>query len=156
MTFADAREILLPRHRRRWLTRAIYILRRDFRQIGETFAEGIVPRAEIPCSASISWLGTYRVVTYQHNFCADRTIFINPTIHGLDALDVLVHELVHAATEAHGANHGEEFMSVAAAIGLSDTGPTAYAETKLLLRLVKVEKYLGRYPMPEDLIGDPA
>jgi hypothetical protein len=155
MTFADAHEILLPKHRSKWLRRAIEILRWDFHEIGETIPERINVHAEFPHQVDVNWQGTYRKVVYKSEHIATyRAIFICPMEEGLDALDILVHELVHAATDTF--DHGEKFLVTAAAIGLDDTGPSAAAQTDLLCRLQDIEEHLGRYPMYEDLIGGPA
>ncbi len=81
-----------------------------------------------------------------------RRIFINPTIDGLDALDVLVHELVHVVTEEEEGGHDGMFRRVAAAIGMDDKGTASGAEGILLGRLREIQRILGRYPLVFDLV----
>lgn len=79
-------------------------------------------------------------------------LYINPTVDGLTALDILVHELVHASIEEDG--HGEQFMEVASAIGLDDKGPSAGAEVILLKRLRDIQEMLGSYPLVFDCLEE--
>jgi hypothetical protein len=139
-----------------WLIRAIEILKWDFHAIGETIPEGIEVLTVFPDDlVDLGCEGCYRKVEYlAESVPTCRTIYITPVAGGLAALDILVHELVHATTDTF--DHGEKFLATAAAIGLDDDGPTAAAERELLLRLQDIEECLGRYPMPEDLIGGPA
>lgn len=150
-----AREIL-PLHQRDWLLKAMDILKLDFQQIGEIFPGDILIKVEYPgCNIPYSWLGMYRMIT---NFSLTpdepdlirRWIFINPSVDGLLALDVLVHELVHAVVSVSG--HGERFLEVAKAIGLDNRGPSAGAEEVLLERLRDIEEILGRYPTVGELV----
>ncbi len=84
-----AREIL-PWEQKRWLHRALEILRRDFWQIGETLHSEIDISVGFPHhDVSHNWFGTCREGPGYYS------IFINPTVGGLEALDILVHELVH-------------------------------------------------------------
>jgi hypothetical protein len=140
-----AKEVL-PLQQSVWLTKAMEILKEDFQQIGESFS-GITILVDYPYHGpSFYWLGTYRYSV--------RTIFINPSVDGLMALDILVHELVHAAVGIEEGGHGEKFLAVAAAIGLDDSGPTAGAEETLLKRLRAIQEILGRYPFVFDCLEE--
>jgi hypothetical protein len=140
-----AKEIL-PRKQADWLTKAVEILREDFNQIGEPFSK-ITIIVDYPYGGlSLSWLGSYRYTK--------QTIFINPTVGGLMALDILVHELVHAVVPVTEPAHGERFHEVAAAIGLDDDGPTAGAEEVLLKRLREIQEILGSYPLVFDCLEE--
>jgi hypothetical protein len=122
------------------------ILKEDFNQIGESFS-GITILVEYPYNEpSFDWLGTYR-----YN---EHSIFINPTVGGLMALDILVHELVHSVVPLGEPGHGERFHEIAAAIGLDDDGPTAGAEEVLLKRLREIQKILGSYPLVFDCLEE--
>jgi len=140
---------ILPRYQRDWLLKAMDILKLDFQQIGETFPEDILimvkyPHREIP----YNWLGQYQwkcdgdLIHHQ--------ILINPSVGGLMALDILIHELVHAVID--GPDHGERFLEVAKAIGLDDTGPCAGAKEVLWERLREIKETLGRYPTVGELV----
>lgn len=144
-----AREIL-PLHQRDWLFKAMDILKLDFQQIGEIFPEGIIitvdyPNREIPHN----WLGQYWTQRYDNGLIF-RVIFINPSLGGLQALDTLVHELVHAVVNDF--EHGEQFLEVAKAIGLNNTGPSASAKEVLWERLGEIKETLGRYPTVGELV----
>ncbi len=144
-TFRWTAKEILPLKQADWLLKAIEILRGDFERIGEIFPEVILIRVEYPNSnIAYSWLGTYRW------YYDDRhSIFVNPSSDGLAALDILVHELVHAVGIP---DHGEQFHRVAAAIGMSGGGITACAEKVLLKRLREIQMTLGSYPLITDCL----
>jgi hypothetical protein len=146
-----AREIL-PMQQSKWLDRALEMLRVDFYQIGEPLPREIAIKVEYPYGElTYLWLGTclfYWSADHDPDFY---TIFINPSVDGLLALDVFVHELVHTVTND---GHGDEFMGVASAIGLDDTGPTAGAEEVLLKRLKGIQETLGSYPLVFDCLEE--
>lgn len=141
-----AREIL-PLKQRDWLLKALEILREDFLQIGEMIPDDIDVFVEYPIYWEISdnWLGTY--------WSIDKDIYINPSVNGLWALDILVHELVHAVVGG-AVGHDKEFQTIAAAIGLDDTGITAGAEAVLLKRLKDIQETLGSYPLVFDCVEE--
>ncbi len=157
-----AREIL-PIRQSEWLDRAVDTLRVDFAQIGETFTDNITIFSQYPEGnerLSDGWLGQYFATgcptseNLHHSW-----ILINPTVNGLLALDILVHELVHAVAgiieelpSGRWDNHGPRFHVVAAAIGMDDTGPTAGAKKELLRRLREVQESLGPYPVIFDCL----
>jgi hypothetical protein len=148
-----AREVL-PSKQQDWLDRALKMLRYDFDQIGMLLPRYIDILVNYPrCAIGYSWLGTCRCCWSGDDDDDDafHTIFINPTVNGLLALDILVHELVHAVTKD---GHGDKFMEAAAAIGLDDTGPTAGAEEILLKRLKDIQMELGPYPLVTDCLEE--
>ncbi len=148
-----AREIL-PLYQRDWLTKAMEILKWDFEQIGEAYSGAIDIRVDFPDRGiHLAWLGMYCRDTVDHatGDGVFRRIFINPTVDGLTALDVLVHELVHAVTEEEG-GHGGMFRRVAKAIGMDDGGMTSGAEEDLLRRLREIQQTLGSYPLVFDFV----
>ncbi len=139
---------ILPLHQSDWLTKAVEILERDFGMVGEEYPGDIDIRVDFPgWGIGTAWLGTY----HRNAEVGIRRIFINPTIGGLLALDVLVHELVHAVTE-EGGGHGGMFMRVAKAIGMDDGGTTAGAKEDLLQRLRDIQQTLGSYPLVFDFV----
>lgn len=77
-------------------------------------------------------------------------IFVNPTVTSLMALDILVHELVHAVVQEPG--HSERFKEVVAAIGLDDKGTASSAEEVLMKRLIEIRNILGAYPLVTDCL----
>ena len=70
---------------------------------------------------------------------------------GITALDILVHELVHAAVGCE-CGHSETFYTIADAIGLDNGGITASAEEVLLKRLRDIQEILGPYPEVFDFV----
>ena len=130
------------------------ILEWDFENIGEPFPGDIDIRVDFPGrNIHTCWLGLYRhkYVDHATDEGIFRRIFINPTIDGLMALDVLVHELVHAVTEEEG-GHGGMFKRVARAIGMDDRGSASGAEKDLLQRLREIQQRLGSYPLVFDFV----
>jgi hypothetical protein len=72
-------------------------------------------------------------------------IFISPVLATpLEALDTLVHELVHACTPGEG--HGKVFRKLALAVGLEGKMRSASAGTELKERLNTLAFELGEYP----------
>ena len=144
---------ILPKQQSEWLGRAMEMLRVDFDQIGVPIPEDIIisvnyPDARLP----YNWLGTYRRRYWDSGPITQHKIFINPTVDGLMALDILVHELVHAVVKETG--HDGEFMEIAIAIGLDDDGPCAGAEEVLLKRLREIQEILGSYPLVFDCLEE--
>ena len=135
-------EEILPLRQAEWLTDAMDMLQHDFAHIGQPFPDldilVMYPFGEV----GISWLGSYMRWGPDYH-----RIYINPTVDGLEALDILVHELVHAAVHVTDPGHGAIFYLVAEAIGLDDTGPYAAAKEALLKRLREIYEILGNYPL---------
>jgi hypothetical protein len=76
-----------------------------------------------------------------------REVFISPALaNPVEVLDVLAHELVHAACEP-GVGHGPVFAAICRKIGLTEGKPTqARAGEKMLEELAELAKRLGPYP----------
>ncbi len=73
-------------------------------------------------------------------------VFIAPTLsNGIEVLDVLVHELVHAAIGCEEGHKGP-FRVVAKALGLMGKMTSTNAGEDLLVRLREIEEKLGTYP----------
>jgi hypothetical protein len=142
---------ILPLKQRDWLDRALEMLRVNFYQIGVDLPKDIDIVVDYPDSAlPYPWLGTYQRCWIKRGPIISHKIFINPSVDGLLALDILAHELVHSVTLD--GDHGDEFMEIASAIGLDDTGPTAGAEEVLLKRLKDIQETLGSYPLVFDCL----
>jgi len=136
-----------PLHQQAWLSKAIDILREDFRQIGEMIPKEIHLSVNYPGrGVPLSLLGMHWKIDDQHY------INIKPSMNGLMALDLLVHELVHVVVDELG--HGGQFSVVAKAIGLDDTGSTAAAKEVLLKRLREIQEILGSYPLVTDCLEE--
>jgi len=148
-----ARE-LLPAKQSDWLSKGMEILRCDFEQIGYPFPAEIPIFVEFPTKLShgvnIGWLGQcqWRNDT---NGNPSYKILINPTVDGITALDILVHEMVHAAVGCE-CGHTDMFYIIAEAIGQDDTGIMAGAEEVLLRRLRDIQEILGPYPVVFDCV----
>lgn len=73
-------------------------------------------------------------------------IFINPTVgDSLKVLDILVHELVHAAVGCEEGHRGR-FRTTAISLGLTGKMTATTADETLLVRLQEIAEELGKYP----------
>jgi hypothetical protein len=139
----------LPEYQASWLRSAVRYLRKDFREIGYPLPHGIQIDVSFPTyprkKVGSNWMGSHWRPFDTH------LIHINPTLTGLWALDILVHELVHAVAPEK-AHHGGEFMKIAKAIGLDDSGPSAEAKDPLMRRLIAIRNTLGPYPLVTDCL----
>lgn len=151
---------ILPLKQSEWLSDAMDMLREDFRQIRETFPDEIHIIVDYPSTeVGYSWLGQYQETFEMIPERGDLSetsemtqyhIFVNPTVDGLLSLEILVHELVHAAAGVE-AGHGERFRKVAAAIGLRKSYCVGTEEV-LLRRLRDIQEILGAYPLVTDYL----
>lgn len=72
-------------------------------------------------------------------------VFISPVIdEPVRALDVLVHELVHACTPGDG--HGSAFKRLAVSVGLTGRMTATVAGPSLRAELETIASFLGTYP----------
>jgi hypothetical protein len=85
------------------------------------------------------------------NDCVDGgswQVFVSPRIaHGFQALEVLVHELIHVAYPKAG--HRVRFKRAAYAVGLAGKATATHAGPALAEKLQAVVDQLGPYPNPE-------
>lgn len=73
-------------------------------------------------------------------------IFINPTVgDSVEALGILVHELIHAAVGCEEGHRGR-FRTTAISLGLEGKMATTTVGETLLVRLREIEEKLGKYP----------
>jgi hypothetical protein len=147
-TLAWAAKETLELQQNDWLNKAMIILREDFKQLGESIPSIIFIHAEYPpVDMGSYWLGAYFEGPH------DSLIYINPMVDGLTALDILVHELVHAVVGVEDV-HGERFWDVATAVGLNGNGDTTGAGKVLLKRLREIQEILGSYPFVFDFLEE--
>lgn len=138
--------------REEWLNKAVQNFRADlFKRNGYK-----IPKVKV----SVGFPSTrVRKVIGQHwapEASSDKvgSIFISPTLaNGLKALDVLVHELVHASV-GNKAGHGPAFKRCALAVGLEGKMRSTTASKELKKELRALIKKIGKYPHAELKLGD--
>lgn len=132
--------------REQWLLSATVRLRDTlFKQ-----ADAIVPEVRV----SVGFPGGARVSAHKAigqywpgNLTDDKTpqVFVSPVLGDpIRALDVLVHELVHACTP--GSGHKGPFKRLAIKVGLEGKMTATVAGTELTKRLNALSEELGPYP----------
>lgn len=136
----------MPKHdtREAWLKAGVDALRQHFEQNGYPIPTAV--------RVSVGWPRSSRKAIGQ---CWKRSaakdgvsqVFISPVLaNGVEALDTLAHELVHAAIDPHGGHNGK-FITASKAVGLTKGKPTqAGAGDDLLALLTDVAARLGKYP----------
>lgn len=124
-----------------WLMEAVRRLRRLFPRVYP------VPRVRV----SVGWatVRPERTLGQCHAVARSREcqIFISPTLDDpVEVLDVLLHELVHAALGV-GAGHDRRFVHLARRVGLT-VGPAIVQQAgdPLRARLATIGQSLGPYP----------
>jgi len=130
--------------REQWLEAGVAALRPHFDTSGYAVPEHV--------RVSVGWPRASRKAIGQ---CWKRSaavdgvsqIFISPvTSAGVEALDTLAHELVHAAIDPH-SGHGGAFIKARNATGLTEGKPTcAGAGPELKALLTTIAAKLGEYP----------
>jgi len=131
-------------NREAWLERAIALLRPDF--------EDNQTPLPVLIKVSVGWPGGKRSAKAIGQYWPPALstndipqIFISPVIEDpVRALDILVHELVHAATPGDG--HGKAFKRCALAMGLEGKMTATVAGPGLTARLTLLRTALGEYP----------
>lgn len=134
--------------REEWLQNAIAKLRVDFASHGASYPENLRVSVGWPGGrgSRLKTIGEY----WQARASADEVpcIFISPILgEPIRALDVLVHELIHAAKP--NAGHGKEFKRLALALGLEGKMTATIAGERLKQRLNTLLAELGPYPHAE-------
>jgi hypothetical protein len=133
--------------REAWLLAATDVMRRRlFAPIGETVPE-IKVSVGFPAGSRKSGrrkkVGQYWPASATSDNIPQ--IFISPEVdQAIQALDVLVHELVHACRP--NAGHGPKFKALATAVGLTGDMKATEAGPELKEKLEKLAAYLGEYP----------
>lgn len=130
--------------REQWLARATRILRPYFAARGYTIPARLAVSVGFPehkRAIGQCW--------YPQGSASGQTthIFIGPDHpNGVEALDTLAHELVHAALGA-GFGHGSKFRTACARLGLTKGKPTeAAAGPELRVLLERIARHLGDFP----------
>jgi len=133
--------------REEWLNAATTLLREDFKPISP-----IPKKLRVTCGwpSTGGRPGKKQVIgqAWPPTCSEDGTteVFINPMLSdAIKVLDVLVHELVHAAVGCEEGHKGP-FRTTAKAIGLEGKMTSTNAGEVLMVRLRAIEKKLGKYP----------
>lgn len=134
--------------REEWLVAATNLLRPDFETVGATVPKKVRVTCGWPSQGGRPGKNQRIGECWPPSCSEDGTteMFINPMLsEGLAALDVLVHEMVHAAVGCDEGHKGP-FRVTAKAIGLEGKMTATVAGEVLLVRLREVEQALGAYP----------
>lgn len=131
-------------NREQWLSAGIEALREHFEQGGYMFPKLV--------RVSVGWPRSSRKAIgqcWKRSASKDGTsqVFISPAVaSGVDALDVIAHELVHAALDCeHG--HTGEFIKACKKLGVTKGKPTcAGAGPELRAKLEQIAQQIGEYP----------
>jgi len=133
--------------REEWLNAATTLLREDFKPISP-----IPKKLRVTCGwpSTGGRPGKKQVIgqCFPPSCSEDETteVFINPMLSdAIKVLDVLVHELVHAAVGCEEGHKGP-FRVTAKAIGLTGKMTATVAGKVLMVRLRAIEEELGEYP----------
>lgn len=130
--------------REEWLVAGVGELRSDFVAIGHPIPETVRVSVGWPRRGKKHTIGQCWKST-----CADdgsSNIFITPALADpVRALDVLTHELCHAADDCESGHKGP-FKRIATAIGLEGKMTATNAGPELTVRLSKLADDLGPYP----------
>ncbi len=134
--------------REEWLNAATELLREDFDRVNSPVSKKLRVTCGWPSTGGRP--GKKQVVgqAWPPSCSGDGTteVFINPMLSdAIKVLDVLVHELVHAAVGCEEGHKGP-FRVTAKAIGLIGKMTATTAGETLLVRLRVIEKELGKYP----------
>jgi len=132
--------------RESYLIRATTLLRPEYRKHGYELPEVYVSvgfPSKRATSANNRCIGQCWHGEQQKNGKAH--IFISPTLDGAAALEVLVHEHIHAFLPA-GVGHKAPFKKAMDALGLEGKPTATHAGDALRDRLAKLDEKLGGYP----------
>jgi len=134
--------------REEWLIKAINLLRPDFSAVDVEIPEKIHVTCGWPSQGGRPGK-KQRIGEAWPPSCSEEgftEIFINPMLsEALEALDVLVHELVHAAVGCEEGHKGP-FRNTAKALGLEGKMTSTKAGETLLVRLREINDLIGFYP----------
>jgi hypothetical protein len=137
-----------PMTREEWLLAATNLLRADFATVDAEIPEKVRATCGWPSQGGRPGKKQRIGEVWPPSCSEDGTteIFINPMMsEGLEALDVLVHELVHAAVGCKEGHKGP-FRVTAKAIGLEGKMTATNAGEVLMVRLREIVADLGAYP----------
>jgi hypothetical protein len=139
-------------NREQWLTLATERLRKDlFKR-----HDADIPEVRLSVGFPGGGSARKRIGEYWHaKACEDLVpqIFISPVLSdGVEALDVLVHELVHACTP--GAGHGRAFKRLALRVGLTGKMRSTVAGPDLKAEFGRMIAEIGVYPHSKINLND--
>jgi hypothetical protein len=138
--------------REAWLLEATSRMRRDlFERSGN-----VVPKVKVSVGFPGGGSARTRIGEHWHPRATQDNvsqIFISPVLDSpLQALETLVHELVHAIVPD--AKHGPEFGAIAKRVGLVGKMTATIAGPNLKLELETMINQLGKYPHAGINVGD--
>lgn len=137
-------------NRETWLQKAIELMRPMFSNIGLMLPSTIHVSVGFPSKGALSRKMQRLGECWKPSISADGSpqIYINPTVaDGNRALDILLHELIHAALPD--AKHNKTFASAAHKLGLEGNPKATVAGEALKATLADlIERELGTYPHP--------
>ncbi len=134
--------------REEWLIAATNLLREDFNNVGTEIPEKVHVTCGWPSRGGRPGKKQAIGECFPPSCSEDGTteMFINPMLdESLKVLDVLTHELVHAAVGCAEGHQGQ-FRVVAKALDLQGKMTETVAGETLLVRLREIEKQLGAFP----------
>lgn len=135
-------------NREEWLTSAIVHIRPIFKDSGLEIPESVSVSVGFPSKKATSakkmsigqcWPTSSSPEKVSH-------IFISPVLDdGVEALSVLVHELIHAIDDCK-SKHGGPFVRMARAVGLEGKPSATHAGEDLTRKLKIIVDVIGEYP----------
>lgn len=126
-----------------YLLAATHELRTMFEEVGHPLPERI--------QISVGFPGTGKSSTrvgecWKATDHSPNHVFVHPSVEtAAEALDVLVHELCHAADNCE-SKHGAPFKAIGTAVGLVGKAKEMHAGEELIATLRRIEVGLGVYP----------
>jgi hypothetical protein len=139
---------MLNRNREQWLEAAVKEMRPWFEAEENAIPEKVRVSIGFPSRKALSTKSKRVGECWPTDAASDGVsqIFISPLIpEGARALDILVHELVHAAVGTK-CGHKGPFAKVAKAVGLAGKMTETTASAELLTKLNDIIDILGPYP----------
>lgn len=137
-------------NRETWLQKAVELIRPWFTEAGLVLPATVHVSVGFPSKGALSRKVARLGECWKPQVSADGSpqIYINPTVaDGSRALDILVHELIHAALPEAG--HNKTFAAAARKLGLDGPPKQTIASDSLRERLQRlIDERLGVYPHP--------
>ena len=134
--------------RESWLLSAVNLLREDFDAVGVTIPDKVRVTCGWPSTGGRPGKKQVLGQCWPPTCSEDEhwEVFINPMIaKPTEALEILVHELVHTSVDI-GTGHKGVFRTTAKAIGLEGKMTSTNAGEVLMVRLRQIESELVEYP----------
>lgn len=135
-------------NREQWLTQATDMMRPMFKHHGATIPDNVRVTCGFPSRGAAKGAQQTIGQCFAQTMSADDHIevIVSMTLDNpIRVLDVLAHELVHAAVGTE-CGHKGEFRRVALAIGLTGKMTATIAGPELTLELERISGALGAYP----------